>query len=105
MDTTVIKTYKFSLKPSVTDADFLDVNTKIQTFLSSLPGFQYRSVAKTKEGQWIDINYWENEAALEKVEQAFEAEETAKLFIDMVDLASMEATQASVLLSSSTEAA
>ena len=100
MTAAVMTTYKFSLKPQVTDADFLQASEKVQTFLGQWPGFQYRSVAKTESQQWLDVNYWENQTLLGNMDEAFSTHADCQAFMSMIDLDNMEVTRAQVLLAS-----
>ncbi len=60
-----IELVRFRLQPGNTAADWLKVNEKINDWMKVQPGFQFRSVSETEDGEWWDLVYWASmEAAL-----------------------------------------
>ncbi|HEX5338357.1 MAG TPA: hypothetical protein VFW53_07965 [Gallionella sp.] len=69
-----IELVRFRLKQDKTAADWLKANEKIDEFMKAQPGFRFRSVSETADGEWWDLVYWENLAAAEAAGQKFGAE-------------------------------
>ncbi len=60
-----IELVRFRLQPGNTAADWLKINEKINDWMKVQPGFQFRSVSETEDGEWLDLVYWANmEAAV-----------------------------------------
>jgi len=60
-----IELVRFRLQPGKTAADWLKANDKINEWMKAQPGFRYRSVSETDDGEWWDLVYWASmEAAL-----------------------------------------
>ncbi len=60
-----IELVRFRLQAGKTAADWLKTNEKINEWMKAQPGFQFRSVSETDDGEWWDLVYWASvEAAL-----------------------------------------
>ncbi len=60
-----IELVRFRLQSGKTAADWLKANEKINEWMKAQPGFQFRSVSETDDGEWWDLVYWASmEAAL-----------------------------------------
>ncbi len=60
-----IELVRFRLQPGKTAADWLKANEKIDEWMKAQPGFRFRSISETDEGEWWDLVYWASmEAAL-----------------------------------------
>lgn len=68
----VVKIYTFKTLASTTPEHFLAHSQNIDDFALSLEGFVYRSVAQQKDGQWLDIVYWNSESAAQKANSIME---------------------------------
>lgn len=55
-----IELVRFRLKQDKTAADWLKANEKINNWIKQQPGFRFRSLSETDDGEWIDMVYWEN---------------------------------------------
>jgi hypothetical protein len=69
-----IELVRFRLQQGKTPADWLKANEKIDEFMKAQPGFRFRSVSETDDGEWWDLVYWEDLAAAEAAGQKFGAE-------------------------------
>ena len=69
-----IELVRFRLQQGKTSADWLKTNKKIDEFMKAQPGFRFRSVSETDDGEWWDLVYWENLAAAEAAGAKFGAE-------------------------------
>lgn len=58
-----IELVRFRLQQGKTSADWLNANEKINEWIKVQPGFRFRSLSETEDGEWIDMVYWENLAA------------------------------------------
>ncbi len=60
-----IELVRFRLQPGKSATDWLKANEKINEWMKAQPGFCYRSVSETDDGEWWDLVYWASrEAAL-----------------------------------------
>lgn len=69
-----IELVRFRLQQGKTSADWLKANEKINEFMKAQPGFRFRSLSETEDGEWLDLVYWENLAAAEAAGKKFESE-------------------------------
>ncbi len=53
-----IELVRFRLQPGKTAADWLKANEKINTWMKAQPGFRFRSLSETDDGEWWDMVYW-----------------------------------------------
>lgn len=74
-----IEMVSFKLNNGVSDEAFLSASQKIEGWVGKQPGFEYRALAKQQDGTWVDLVFWQNEAAAqaagEKFMQASEPQE------------------------------
>lgn len=54
---------RFRLKQGKTVADWLKANENFNEWARCQPGFRFRSVSETEDGEWIDMTYWGNPQA------------------------------------------
>lgn len=69
-----VELVRFRLQPGTTSADWLKTNEKINDWMKAQPGFRFRSVSETSDGEWWDLVYWESLAAAEAAGEKFGAE-------------------------------
>lgn len=69
-----IELVRFRLQQGKTSADWLKANEKINAFMKAQPGFRFRSLSETDDGEWLDLVYWESPEAAEAAGKRFEAE-------------------------------
>lgn len=69
-----IELVRFRLQPGKTSADWLKANEKINDWIMRQPGFHFRSLSETDDGEWMDLVYWESLEAAEAAGQKFGAE-------------------------------
>lgn len=69
-----IELVRFRLQQGKTSADWLKANEKINEFMKAQPGFRFRSLSETGDGEWLDLVYWESQEAAEAAGKKFEAE-------------------------------
>ncbi|HEY5993349.1 MAG TPA: hypothetical protein VIU46_01995 [Gallionellaceae bacterium] len=55
-----IELVRFRLNQGKTAADWLKANEKINDWMKAQPGFRFRSVSETADGEWWDLVYWES---------------------------------------------
>jgi hypothetical protein len=55
-----IELVRFRLKQDKTAAEWLKANEKINDWVKVQPGFRFRSLSETDDGEWIDMVYWES---------------------------------------------
>lgn len=65
---------RLRLQKEKTLAEWLAVNEKINEWVQRQPGFRFRSLSETKDGEWLIMTYWESLEAAAAAEQSFGAE-------------------------------
>ncbi|MDD4927611.1 MAG: hypothetical protein PHF58_14050 [Methylotenera sp.] len=65
---------RFRLQQGKTAADWLKANEQIDAWAKRQPGFRFRSLSETADGEWIDMTYWESMAAAQAGQASFGAE-------------------------------
>lgn len=87
----IIEVAQFKTKSGVSDAEVLAATQEGHTsFLSKQKGYVSRELAKSSEGEWVDIVYWETLADAEADEKAFLEAPSTQKFLAMIDLSSMK---------------
>ena len=99
----IVKQYEFKLAEGGSREQLIAASAKLDAFLLSLDGFEYRSLAELDDGTWLDINYWSSpeEANQDELlmQQPFMAE-----FMSNIDGASVTCKRAVVATQSYTQA-
>lgn len=101
MAQSIVCIYKFKLLAGVDESQFLEVSNKIQQFFATKKGFAYRSVSKSEDDLWTDINYWNSKELLEKLDAEFNQQDDCKKFMSMIDESTILREQSMVKLSAS----
>lgn len=83
-----IELVRFRLSEGKTAAEWLKENEKLNTWVAQQPGFRFRSVSETDDGEWIDMVYWESLEAAKAAGEKFGAEMGATCE-QMIDMASV----------------
>jgi len=69
-DSTVVEWAPFELAPGADAAQFLAASQALQSeFLSRQTGFIRRELLKGGDNRWVDLVYWQNEAAAQRAMQ------------------------------------
>lgn len=55
-----IELVRFRLIEGKASADWLKANEKINDWIKAQPGFRFRSLSETDDGEWLDMVYWES---------------------------------------------
>lgn len=67
----VVEWAPFRLADGVDEAMLLEASGELQRdFLQQQPGFLRRELLRGRDGQWVDLVYWQNDAAVERVMRA-----------------------------------
>lgn len=69
-----IELIRFRLQEGKTTEQWLEANETINQWAERQPGFRFRSLSESDDGEWIDMYYWENKEAAEAAGKSFEAE-------------------------------
>lgn len=69
-----IELVRFRLQQGKTVADWLKANEKINEWTKAQPGFRFRSLSETDDGEWIDMIYWGSLEAATAAGERFSAE-------------------------------
>ncbi|MEQ1590214.1 MAG: hypothetical protein ABL902_07665 [Gallionella sp.] len=56
--TDTIELVRYRLKQGSITADWLKANEKINEWVKRQPGFRFRSLSETADGEWVDMVYW-----------------------------------------------
>ena len=71
----VLEAVRFRLNEGVSEADFLAAAAKSDDFIQRQPGFIKRILARTEEGEWMDLLEWESMAAARAAFEKFNPED------------------------------
>ncbi|HKB59234.1 MAG TPA: antibiotic biosynthesis monooxygenase [Gallionellaceae bacterium] len=84
MSDTII-TMRFRLQPGRSKEDWLKANERASGWVRRQPGFQFRSLSETGDGEWIIIAYWASPEAIDAAEERFAREMGDELlpFVEM----------------------
>lgn len=63
----------FRSAPGVSDDHLLAASTAVQDWLCQRPGFRRRLLAKSSEGEWLDLVVWSSLAYAERAATAIES--------------------------------
>ncbi len=86
MSENVVEIVSFKLFDHVSEADFVQSNDAVASFLKGQPGFLYRSLAKNEHtGSWTDIVYWEDQSKAEAAGKAFMEAEATRAMIKFIN--------------------
>lgn len=72
--TDTIHLVRFRLKHGKNAADCLKANEKINEWTRLRPGFRFRSLSESDDGEWIIMVYWESLEAAQASEARFNEE-------------------------------
>ncbi len=83
-----IELVRFCLSEGKTAPDWLKANEKINDWIKQQPGFRFRSLSETEDGEWIDMVYWESLEASKAAGEKFGPElgATCEEVIDMTSV-------------------
>ncbi|WP_440053813.1 hypothetical protein ACSLBF_13065 [Pseudoalteromonas sp. T1lg65] len=98
MTQNVVEIVKFKLKAGATEADLLQINKEFNNWLHEQPGLLYRSLAKTSQSdEYVDVIYWETEAAAKAVAEKFETQPDCQHFTQFIDSDSVSISHSLIL--------
>ena len=83
--TAMLEHFEYRLKEGTDEAAFLRASAGIDDWAARQPGFAYRSVARKPSGEWVDIIFWADEAALRAADARFGSENGQGAFVCMLD--------------------
>lgn len=66
-----IELVRFRLQQGKTAAQWLQANEKINAWVQAQPGFRFRSLSETEDGEWIDLVYWASMDAAQSAHESF----------------------------------
>lgn len=75
----------FRLQSGRSKEDWLKANEQVNAWIRQQPGFRYRSLSETDDGEWIVIVYWTSAEAAEVADKGF-AREMGNLIFPFVDM-------------------
>jgi hypothetical protein len=83
----IIEVVRFKTKAGVSE-DALLAASRIGTreFFAKQPGFLNREMARSREGEWVDIVHWQSMQAAEDDERIFFGNKITQEFMQMIDL-------------------
>lgn len=67
----ILELVTFRLADGINEADFLEVNEHLNTWVKEQPGFAYRALAKAEDGSWTDSVYWSDLENAKAAQAAF----------------------------------
>ena len=94
----IIEVFQFKTKPEFSDEEVLAASKEGQiNFLAKQKGYVSRELAKSSEGEWVDITHWEMLEDAVADEKAFMEAPSTQKFLGMMDLSSMKMVRWEVL--------
>lgn len=88
--------YNYKLAEQHSEADFLACSAKVDQIIKQQPGFLYRSLGKTEDGIWVDVNYWGEGVKPSELDAIFEKDADCRQFMSMIAQDSMTAQRSEV---------
>lgn len=87
----VIELMHFRLLAGTHDKDFLAADRRLQTeFAYQQPGLLRRTTARTKNGQWLVIDYWRTDGDADACAEQWDEDPIAQSFMDLIDRSSVQ---------------
>ncbi|HSM97452.1 MAG TPA: hypothetical protein VLS47_00420 [Gallionella sp.] len=96
MNETIVSMH-FRLQPGRNVQDWLKANEQVNGWAQRQPGFHYRSLSETGDGEWIIISYWGSAQAAEAADKRF-APEMGGVVFPFVDMNSFRVTRSTARL-------
>jgi hypothetical protein len=82
----IIEWAPFRLKEGVTEAELLSRSEALQSeFLAHQDGFVRRELVRGRDGGWVDLVYWRDEAAAESVMRTAMESPTCHRYFALMD--------------------
>jgi hypothetical protein len=70
---------------SVTEKAFQDANAPLAAWLQAQPGFQYRSLSRREDGEWLDMVFWASAETAKAASDAFMEAQKNSAFMAAID--------------------
>ena len=86
----ILELVTFKLAEGISDEAFLAENEHLNNWVKSQPGFEYRALAKTKEGSWTDTVFWQNMETASAAQQSFGEEPSLQGMMMVIDMESVK---------------
>lgn len=91
---TTVETIRFHLRRSVGDADFRQVNKRVETeYMEKRPGFRSRETLVSDDGEWLVIVHWASADDAEATIAAFFGAPETQEFLAAVDTDTVSANR------------
>ncbi len=84
-----IELVTFKLKQDANMALFNDIQTQLNQFVKSQPGFFYRTLIEDIDGTYMDIIHWESEEKSKAAEAKFTEQPWAKEMLSLIEQGSV----------------
>ncbi|MBS3050880.1 MAG: hypothetical protein J4400_01915 [Candidatus Aenigmarchaeota archaeon] len=95
---TTLEIVQFRLKSETDEKDFISAAEELQKeFLGKAAGFIDRALARTEDGNWMDVLHWETPEDAQRVAKDFLNHASARRYEDMIDLETAKMTDSSVV--------
>jgi hypothetical protein len=86
----VVEILRFRLAPGVDDSAFRAADKQVQTeFAYQQPGLVRRTTARGRDGSWVVINVWSNEADAGRAGERWGRDPITEAFTGLVDPSSL----------------
>jgi len=94
----IIEWAPFELAEGVSDETLLKASNTFQNeFVNAQKGFIRRELLKGKDGQWVDLIFWESKEDAEKVMENVESSDACRAFFQIMKAAAPNDPGAGVL--------
>jgi hypothetical protein len=87
----VIEWAPFRLAPGVTESALLEASERFQRdFLAGQPGFLRRELLRGRDGQWIDLVLWQDQASADAIMAAATSSPHCAAYFEVMDMSGVD---------------
>lgn len=94
----IIELVTFSAKDNTSKHTMIKANSDIHLWFRRQPGFLRRRLSQTRDGMWVDMIFWCDEACASQAASAFPHARETSAFRDLIEVQSVQFHVANVVL-------
>ncbi|MFT2109729.1 hypothetical protein [Marinomonas sp. 2405UD68-3] len=83
--TNIVEQVQYRLKQDASEKDLIASSNNLNLWVKEQKGFLYRSLAKSAEGVWIDIIYWQDMKCALDASKAFGSTTEGQAMMEFID--------------------
>jgi quinol monooxygenase YgiN len=94
MERHVVDIVEFRTQRDVDENTFMQASKEVEErILQKQPGFLRREIVQSEDARWMDIEYWESNAALARAKKTLAREREYNLWKSMIDAGTIRERQ------------